>query len=173
MEFKRITDTGHPLYAEAMALYRISFPPHEQRETASQAEILGHAAYHFDAVCDEGRFIGEILYWDLGGAYYIEHFCVLPEMRSQRYGQRILAAMRPTPLILEIDPPVDALSQRRRGFYARCGFVENPYPHIHPPYHRDNAGHALVVMSAPAALTAAEYGDFRRFLENVVMARAY
>ena len=71
MEFERITDTGHPLYAEAMALYKISFPPHEQREPKSQAEILDHSAYHFDAVCDEGRFIGEILYWDLGAFYYI------------------------------------------------------------------------------------------------------
>lgn len=173
MEFERITDTGHPLYAEAMALYKISFPPHEQREPKSQAEILGHSAYHFDAVCDEGRFIGEILYWDLGAFYYIEHFCVLPAMRNRRYGQRILAALQPKALMLEIDPPVDALSRRRRGFYERCGFVENPYPHVHPPYHRGNAGHALVVMSAPAALTAAEYGDFRRFLESVVMARAY
>ena len=29
-------------------------------------------------------------------------------------------------MILEIDPPVDDISIRRRGFYERSGFVENP-----------------------------------------------
>lgn len=28
------------------------------------------------------------------------------------------------PVILEIDPPLDAVSIRRRGFYQRCGFKE-------------------------------------------------
>lgn len=28
------------------------------------------------------------------------------------------------PVILEIDPPVDAVSIRRKGFYQRCGFKE-------------------------------------------------
>ena len=35
----------------------------------------------------------------------------------------------------EIDPPTGDISRRRKGFYERGGFVENPYPHIRPPYH--------------------------------------
>jgi len=54
---------------------------------------------------------------------------------------------------------VDEIARRRKGFYERCGYAENPYPHVHPPYHCGNKGHELVVMSAP-----------RR---DAVMARAY
>lgn len=173
MEIRRITQADDPLYEEALRLYSISFPPHEQREALSQEQILRQAAYHFDVVCDQGNFIGEILYWELGGALYIEHFCVLPVLRGRRYGQRILNAYQHTPLILEIDPPADELSICRKGFYERCGFVENPYFHVHPAYHRGNPGHELVVMSAPKVLDAAEYERFSQYLRNIVMKNAY
>lgn len=173
MEIKRLTDTNDPLYEKAMALYKISFPEHEQREAASQRSILHQPDYHLDVVCDNGEMIGEILYWDIGGALYIEHFCVLPAMRNRRYGQKILKAYGATPLILEIDPPVDEIAVRRKAFYDRCGFVENPYPHIHPAYHRDHAGHELVVMSFPKMLKAEEYEHFHRYLQDIVMKDVY
>lgn len=173
MEITRITEPDNALYQEAMALYRISFPFHEQRESLSQAKILEQNDYHFDVICDNGIFIGEILYWDIGGFFYIEHFCILPAMRNKHYGQKILAEFQKMPLILEIDPPTDALSVRRKHFYERCGFVENPYSHIHPPYHRENRGHELVVMSVPQMLSAEEYQRFRRYLHDVVMKNVY
>ena len=77
------------------------------------------------------------------------------------------------PVILEIDPPVDAVSIRRRGFYQRCGFVENPYLHVHPPYHAGHAGHALVILTAPGAISAEEYAGFADFLRERVMKDAY
>lgn len=173
MIFKRITTTKHPLYADAINLYKISFPLHEQREEASQTEILGNPAYHFDAVCDGDTFIGEILYWNIDEFLYIEHFCVLPSMRNKHYGQKILAALQERPLILEIDPPVDEISQRRKAFYERCGFVKNSYSHIHPPYHKGNTGHDLIVMSSPKTLTPEEYETFRRVLHETVMLNAW
>ena len=172
MNYERITSQAHPLYADAINLYRISFPLHEQREEASQSEILSNPAYHFEVICDYDRFIGEILYWDIGDFYYIEHFCVEPSVRNQHYGQRILAELQKRPLILEIDPPVDDMAKRRKGFYERCGFVENPYPHAHPPYHKGNISHNLVVMSSPGILTAEEYDIFSQKLQNVVMKNA-
>ena len=172
MNFKRITSPTHPLYAEAINLYKISFPLHEQREEKSQMEILTNPFYHFDVVCEHDKFIGEILYWDIEESRYIEHFCVLPSMRNHHYGQKILTALQDTPLILEIDPPVDTISCRRKGFYERCGFVENPYVHTHPPYHKGNIGHDLVVMSSPKVLTSEEYGIFSQKLQSMVMANA-
>ncbi len=103
----------------------------------------------------------------------IEHFCVLPSMRNQHYGQKILAALQKQPLILEIGPPVDAIAQRRKGFYERCGFVENPYPHTHPPYHAGTPGHDLVVMSSPTVLAPEEYETFRRALCDMVMCKVF
>ena len=137
MNLERITSPLHPLYKQALELYQISFPFHEQREAFSQAAILHDDAYHFDLIYDAGTFVGLVLYWESLDYIYIEHFCILPEMRNKQYGRRALSLlkMRQKTLILEIDPPIDAISVRRKGFYERCGFVENPYPHIHPPYH--------------------------------------
>ena len=74
------------------------------------------------------------------------------------------------PVVLEIDPPVDEIARRRQGFYQRCGFAVNPYPHVHPPYRPEYPGHELVVLSSPRALTPAEYGAFACYLSAVVMA---
>ena len=173
MNMERITSTEHPLYQKAMELYSISFPAHEQRETHSQKQILTQEAYHFDVICDEGEFIGEILYWEVAGFFYIEHFCILPSMRNKHYGQKILRVYQSTPLILEIDPPVSDIAVRRKGFYERCGFVENPYRHIHPPYHAENQGHELVIMSSPRMLKANEYKRFNHYLQDTVINNVY
>lgn len=173
MHLQRITTETHPIYPQAIALYKISFPPHEQREAASQAEILRNDAYHFDAIYDGDTFVGEILSWEVAGFRYIEHFCILPEMRNRHYGQRALELLHNQPMLLEIDPPVDEISIRRKGFYTRCGFAENPYPHVHPPYHRGNHGHDLVIMSYPNPLTQSEYDTFFQYLRDTVMKDAY
>ena len=173
MDIERITQVNHPLYKKAMNLYEISFPFHEHREALSQSRILCQSTYHFDVVSDDKEFVGEALYWEIGDFLYIEHFCVLPSMRNKRYGQKILEVLQTKPLILEIDPPVDEISRRRQGFYERCGFVENPYLHIHPPYHKDCSGHELVVMSSPKKLTQNEYDMFSHYLQNTIMKEAY
>ena len=127
MRFERITDTGHEMYKKAMELYADSFPPHEQREAKSQAAILGDDEYHFALACDGDTFVGEALYWEWDGYIYIEHLCILPEMRNKAYGGKVLEllAVKNKKVILEIDPPVDDISIRRRGFYERSGFTEN------------------------------------------------
>ena len=116
-----------------------------------------------------------MLCWETETFIYVEHFCTFPELRGQGYGRRALEVLgrRGKTVILEIDPPVDEIAVRRKAFYERCGFVENPYPHIHPAYHRDHAGHELVVMSFPKMLKAEEYEHFHRYLQDVVMKDAY
>lgn len=97
MTFERITSPSHPLYAEAMALYGISFPAHEQRETPSQTAILTHPDYHFTAILDGSHFVGDMLYWETPDFRYIEHFCILPALRGQpvRFARAVDAALRP------------------------------------------------------------------------------
>ena len=62
MTLERITSPSHPLYADAMVLYGISFPAHEQRETPSQTAILTHPDYHFTAILDGSHCVGDMLY---------------------------------------------------------------------------------------------------------------
>ena len=52
MNTERITSPLHPLYKQALELYQISFPLHEQREAFSQTAILHDDAYHFDLIYD-------------------------------------------------------------------------------------------------------------------------
>lgn len=171
MRFERLTCENHKMYEKALELYRISFPSHEQRERTSQTKILNDKEYHFTLVYDDDSFVGLVLYWETQQFIYVEHFCILPEMRNRKYGQKALQLLGKCEktVILEIDPPVDEMSVRRKGFYERSGFVDNPYTHVHPPYHRGNAGHALVVMSSPDRLTKSEYDDFKNHLECRVM----
>lgn len=148
---------------------------HKQREALSQTAILHDDAYHFDLIYDAGTFVGLVLYWETPEYIYLEHFCILPEMRNLKYGQRTLSLLktRQKTLILEIDPPIDAISVRRKGFYERCGFMENPYPHIHPPYHKENKGHELVIMSSPAPISQAVYDAFHAYLRDKIMHHAF
>ena len=175
MDFERITDAQHPMYRIAMELYQKSFPRHEQRETPSQENILRHTDYHFTLCYDESLFTGLVLYWETVDFLYIEHFCILPELRNRHYGQRILTDLsrQGKTIILEIDPPIDETSVRRKGFYERCGFVENSYSHTHPPYHQGNSGHDLLVMSTPKRMTYEEYERFYQMLCDAVMANVF
>ena len=150
MHFERLPDADDPRLPAALALYGASFPPHEQRQTASQRTILQNAEYHFDLVYDGETWVGLMLNWETADFIYVEHFCIFPEKRNHQYGARALALLR-----------------------ERGGFVENPYPHIHPPYHAENHGHNLVVMSCPRALKAAEYDAFAEYLTNTVMSACY
>ena len=171
MHFERVTSEKHKMFEHAMNLYSISFPAHEQREHRSQTEILSDAEYHYALICDSDAFIGLVLFWETKSFIYIEHLCILPEMRNKQYGQKTLELLGKCgkTVILEIDPPVDSISVRRKGFYERCGFAENPYAHVHPPYHRGNAGHNLVIMSCPRAIDQAEYNAFKHYLDSRVM----
>lgn len=171
MEFHRLTSPNDEKLDMATALYRGSFPPHEQRTASAQKAAINHGDYHFDLIYEGTLFIGLLLYWQTSAFIYVEHFCIVPELRGKKYGQRALAhlSQKGLPVILEIDPPADEISIRRKAFYIRAGYIPNPFPHIHPPYHPENKGHALEVMSYPQELSSKEYEQFRSYLENVVM----
>ena len=69
MRFERLTTTEDPRYTEAMELYRISFPFHEQRELDSQSQIMSHKDYQFLLIYDESQFVGLILCWETAVSY--------------------------------------------------------------------------------------------------------
>lgn len=171
MHFVRLCSPEHEIFPRAMALYTGSFPAHEQRERDSQRSIMGLEDYHFDLIYDGETFVGLMLYWETPDFKYVEHFCIDPGMRSRQYGQRALELLGSDgkSVILEIDPPADSISLRRKGFYQRCGYQENPFPHVHPPYHTGNQGHPLVVLSYPETLNQVQYDRFYAYLRDTVM----
>ena len=172
MEHIRIIAPGDPGFDWLYDLYMQSFPVHEQRLRERQEGVLGHPEYHCDLLCQGETRVGLLMWWAGPGFRYVEHFCVRPELRGRRYGAKALEELGRDgkTVVLEIDPPVDDIARRRQGFYQRCGFAVNPYPHVHPPYRPEYPGHELVVLSSPRALTPAEYGAFACYLSAVVMA---
>lgn len=171
MHFERLVSSEDGRYQEAMALYRQSFPLHEQREEGAQEKALANGAYHFDLLLEGDGLLGILLHWDTPAFIYVEHFCIAGGLRGRGYGQRALAQLDGAgrPVILEIDPPEDDLSRRRRSFYQRAGYWENPFQHIHPPYRPGNQGHRLVVLSRPAPLQPEAYQAFAQYLRQTVM----
>ena len=170
--FSRCRDTSGALMDTAMTLYRASFPSHELRLWDDQKAVMSDPAYHFDMCLTDGALAGLILYWDFGAYIYVEHFCVEPNLRGQGLGTLILRALaqqNDKPIILEIDPLADDVALRRRDFYTRCGYVQNDYKHIHPPYQCANRGHELIIMSYPRAISQAEFDVFTFDLRNKVM----
>ena len=171
LTFGRCRDINGPLMESALALYRSSFPVHELRLPPDQREVMGDSRYHFDLCLADGALAGLILYWDFDSYIYVEHFCVEPSLRGHGLGALILSelAMRNKPIILEIDPLTDDVAVRRKDFYERCGYVANPFAHVHPPYQAANQGHELIVMSYPRAISQSEFDTFTLDLREKVM----
>ena len=171
MTFKRLYSGNGNMFEQAMALYRMNFPFHEQREDHSQRGILTRSDYHFCLLLEDDIFVGLILYWEADAFIVVEHFCTLPVFRGRGLGRKALEQLCACgkTIIPEIDPTENGLAERRKAFYERVGFTANSYSHVHPPYHADHQGHSLVVMSFPEQLTQAQYDLFAYYLEHTAM----
>ena len=172
MEWRRLTQPEEPAFGRAMALYEASFPRHEQRLPDEQRAVLSHPEYHFTQLFDGAEFVGLLLYWEAEDFRYVEHFAIAPQLRGQSWGSRALREFlaEGDPVVLEIDPPEDPVSRRRKGFYEGLGLVSNPWPHIHPPFRLEFSGHALEVMTFPGGWDEGQYRRFARYLDETVMA---
>lgn len=170
MEFRRLT-ADDIFFQQAFDLYKISFPEHEQRQMEQQLSALSHPSYHADIIIENDSFAGIIFYWETPHYVYIEHFAIDTDKRGNNIGSRCLNEFNKLHklVILEIDPPVDTVSIKRKGFYTRLGFRENSYPHAHPAYRKSYTPHELVVMSFPREITEKEYNEFYRYLRDEVM----
>lgn len=117
MHFERLTSADDPRFSATMEGYAVSFPPHEQREPASQRAIMTDPAYRFNLIYDGGAPVGAMLCWETETFIYVEHFFILPHLRGHACGSRALALLggRGKTVILEIDPPADDVSLLPQG----------------------------------------------------------
>ena len=171
MEFIRLRNVSSELFTHSWEHYKTSFPENEQRTLGAQTALMPEEDYYCCVITDNGSAVGSILYWQSGTVIYVEHFFIYPAVRGGGIGARSLRHLmgKACTVILEIDPPKDSISIRRRAFYERCGFTANPFRHLHPPYRTGYAPHSLVIMSAPEALSEKQYGNFYAFLCRRVM----
>ncbi len=176
MIFKRITDSSTIDFKETYDIYKTSFPIFEQRTLQDQLEALSDQEYFCHAIQDEqNKNIGLLFTWRTDSFIYIEHLAILESERGKNIGTSTLKMLKEStslPIILEIDPPVDAISIRRKGFYESLGFVMSDFKHIHPAFTKESGAYDLKIMSIPAIDTQL-YNDYFNYLENKIMYYSY
>lgn len=159
-----IKNQASPYWDSLVRIYRESFPIDEQRPIESIAHLLNEEPrYTMHAIIDDENEdlwskythflnakpytlntkqpLGLLTTWHFEEFIYIEHFAIDPTLRSQGYGSEALKAFiheHGKPLVLEAEPPTDALSIRRIKFYERIGLTLYDFPYMQPAYTEDS-----------------------------------
>lgn len=170
MKLERMTGPEHPLYAAAWALYEAAFPANERRDEEWQARALKQDTYWMCVAAEDGTLCAIAFYWMHGGELFLEHLAVAPELRGRGIGAALLREIRALPgkLILEIEKPVDAETQRRLRFYEREGLTLAPFGYDAPGYQAGTGDCALQLMSE-GAMSKLEFARHCAFLQEVVL----
>lgn len=172
MQTIKLVGISHPLYPAFKDVYAVSFPVFEQRSELQQEQAFMSPYYHLNCYTDRGIFIGFVAYWEFEKYIYVEHFAIHQNLRGQGYGSVVLKDLTNKAgkrVLLEIDPVMDDISAARLRFYQACGFFENPFSHIHPPYCKDYSGHKLIVLSSGWRMEDVEYEQFAADLRDIIM----
>ena len=141
-------------FEEMYRLLQESLPADEYREPAGQRALLSDPRYTIYTPEDGTRAL--LAVWTFEGFTFVEHFAVDRALRGRGIGSDMLRALHKAsdaPVCLEVDPPTDDISRRRVAFYARNGFILNPYPYLQPALGVGKKALPLCVMSAPHALS--------------------
>ncbi len=173
LSVQRLLSAEDPHFAECWVLYEAAFPAEERRTLMCQRVAMaeqGAGMFHCLRLEQGGMFVGIAFYWQSEDFIYVEHLAVCPQRRGQGIGHLALEYLcrQGLPLILEIEPVVDAATERRWRFYRSAGFHMLPCAHLQPCYRRGDAPLALTLLSYPHAMTAAEVAAYEDFMCAVV-----
>ena len=170
MILQRLCAANQHHFNAAFALCQEAFPPEERRDQVEQQRVLGLPDYHFDLILDGDTLCGVMLYWEIDNLIFLEHFTTLSHMRGNGIGAAALSLLKAKgkTILLEIEPPVDDITQRRYGFYQRNGFLMNPYHHIQAKYHLGDEDLELKILSYPEVLALEQYRNFYQYMTKYI-----
>ncbi len=160
-----INTTNHPIFNAVWEICETSFPLSERRTLEDQIRIFSDKTYFLEAWIEQEKVLGIIGWWNCDGIRFVEHYAITPDSRSSGYGSIFLSEWmsdNEIPVLLEIEPVVDAITQRRKNFYLKLGFVQNEIKHYLPPYHKETGSVEMWVMSYPRLIEPEEYLRFYR-----------
>ena len=160
-----------PYYPSVENLLISSFPADERRDLELQRQYVDHnPKFKVYAVCDADLFVGFFTLWNLEEFSFIEHFAVLPLLRSKGYGTRILQYIKEIvkyPLLLEIELPATEMQQSRKRFYEKNGFSKLDFPYFQPPYRAGGECISMHLMMY-GKFNASDDVDFEKKVEQYV-----
>ena len=172
--YHAIASINDPNFSETHKIYLQSFPDHEQRTLEGMEQAMMHPDFHYESILDQNHdIIGLLCFWETPHFIYLEYLATAPQKRNAGLGAQILHDLKQRsslPIILEIDPIENIITQRRLGFYERNGFIANfQYHYIHPPYQPQHQPYPLIVMSSPAPLSENLYRTFEAYHHTTVV----
>lgn len=150
-------------FAEFWSIYSVSFPLNERRDYKQQIEVLNNPDYQLDIYFSEDKLSGFISFWNSEEFIFIEHLAIAPAYQGKGLGSSLLKPFlecQSVTVILEIEPPVDEITNRRLNFYKSLGFEANSHIHFQPPYHSQDQPLRLNIMSYPNQISRECYDRF-------------
>ena len=174
MKLININPQKTSVWGVVWGVYTSSFPTYERRGALSHENALNNELFHTKIVVDEtDKFLALLFYWKYRDVIYIEHLAVNPINRGASIGTKVMQLLLEEHIgykvILEIEPPVTEITNRRLKFYEKLGFKENAYEYTHPSYSRETFVHNLEILSYPKELNQLEYDEFCHFISTVVL----
>lgn len=170
---KTLLRSNQLLFAQFQQLMETAFPLNERRNPGDFALQLEEKDFHIEAfISEDQELLGFITWWELTDFCYVEHFAVAEGYRNKGWGEILFGQFQKTqskPIIAEVEPPTDLLSQRRIRFYERQGMAVLPYAYQQPPYHKGFPFLEMLIISQTKEM------DFAAFtlVKNEIYAKVY
>lgn len=168
----KIQSTESEFFSSFWEIYESAFPLCERRSLEDQIRIFNIDYYHLEAWVDGKQLLGFIGWWDSDDLRYVEHYAIHPDFRSKGYGSKFLSEFMEDEkklVLLEIEPVVDEISQRRQNFYHKLGFIDSPINHWHPPYHQGMGKVDLWLLTYPTSLEDGVYQRFHKTQKEIII----
>lgn len=159
-------------FDEAYQLFEKAFDPAELRPYEKMKILYLEEEFVIYGIRQDERIIGALIVWEFEDFVYLENFAVDETLRGHGIGQKFLTEIKTMYLhqliVLEVEEPVDDITNRRIHFYERNQFVLNPYHFIQPAL-RTNANRVeLMLMSYPETVSVYTFDRLKKQLFRVV-----
>lgn len=151
VKLTRVIDTSSPYLAKVQSTYVSAFPKAERRDFYLFCELLEkQPAFHLFVILKANEYVGFITYWRFDTFVYVEHFAIDANFRNGGIGSIVMKeALKQVDadVVLEVEDPIDELTQRRVRFYEALGFSLHKADYKQPPYREGDSWYDMKLMS--------------------------
>jgi len=168
---KILIQNKNDLYFEkAWQIYLEAFPKKERRTLKEQEKLLEKSNYKMLCYVKEDILIAIVWYWDIDSYTFLEHFAVSNKLRGQAFGSKILNEFikNNENIILEIEPIVDVVTQKRLEFYEKFGFVINKHEHFQVPFRKNAPEIKLLFMTQNTIMPKNDYEKLYERMKSIL-----
>lgn len=149
-----------------------SFPDCEMRTYAGQRALCSNPYYRIIVKKDTGgSIIAFLAVWEFSLFSFVEHIAVDSVIRGGGIGGKLLfeyLEQCKKPIILEVEPSTNNITQSRVRFYNRLGFHLNDFYYLQPPYRQGYDYMELNIMSYPYSISETEFAPFKEIIYKEV-----